>query len=530
VKVQMEDFTNDTPTVASKIDLGEFETPPQKSGATSLFIGGGLGCVLLLCLGLMASGAFFLVRNAGSDEVEAAGAEVETVTPQDNELPVGKEADTETEAMQTETEVEVSEAEVSEVVPQEGQPEMGQLNFSLDPQGAGTPAESLFSFETGVSQIHVIFEYANLSPEKTWTQVWFHNGNEVFSTSQPWLEAESGVFDYIIEAGGEPLPAGQWALEFHIDGELLTAGSFVIEDPAATDSAVQPTPVEPIRVYKLVYTRWNGEKHDLYVGDTNGSSEQFVLGRAAGPSWSPDGRYIYFYGEEGVDNQVIGGKLIPLPDATNGIIRIEAAPLPASVGQAKLFQGHGWNDGNARWANVSPDGSMIAYDGDRGGGRRVYFLGTAGNQQFRYEIIGEQADWSPDSQKIVYRSGRNNQVGLWISNRTDSGHFRLTSGGTDSFPAWSPDGQMVAFSRDGGGNVDIYTVKIDGTDLKRLTETPGHDTLPLYLPNGDLVFRSARNGRWGIWKMKGDGSSPVEIIPNAPVGPEWSFSRMDVLR
>jgi TolB protein len=173
---------------------------------------------------------------------------------------------------------------------------------------------------------------------------------------------------------------------------------------------------------------------------------------------------------------------------------------------------------------------MIAYDGDRGGGRRVYFLGTDANQQFRYEIIGEQADWSPDNQKIVYRSGRNNQVGLWISNRTDSGHFRLTSGGTDSFPAWSPDGQTVAFSRDAGGNVDIYTVKIDGTELKRLTETPGQDTLPLYLPNGDLVFRSARNGRWGIWKMKGDGSNQVEIIPNAPVGPEWSFSRMDVLR
>jgi TolB protein len=157
-------------------------------------------------------------------------------------------------------------------------------------------------------------------------------------------------------------------------------------------------------------------------------------------------------------------------------------------------------------------------------------LGTNANQQFRFEIIGEQADWSPDSQQIVYRSGRNNQVGIWISNRTDSGHVRITTGGSDSFPSWSFDGQTIAFSRDAGGNVDIYTVNVDGSNLTRLTSAPGHDTLPLFLPNGDIVFRSARTGSWAIWKMASDGSDQAQIISNAPVGPEWSFSRMDVLR
>jgi hypothetical protein len=211
VKVQMEDFKNDTPTVASKLDLGDLtndtptvasklepgdlESSPQKSGVTSLFIGGGLGCVLLLCLGLMASGVFFLVRYAGSDEVEAAGPEVETVTPQESELPVGKEAEAETEAIQTEVEVEVSEAEVSQVST-EGEPEMGQLDFSLEPKSAAEAVDSLFAFESGVSQIHVTFEYRNLTPQQTWTQVWFHNGNEVLSNSQPWLRRSSGDRQY----------------------------------------------------------------------------------------------------------------------------------------------------------------------------------------------------------------------------------------------------------------------------------------------------------------------------------------------
>lgn len=525
---------NDSPTIASRAGMEELQPSSQKSGTKTFLIGGGVGCMLLLCLGLLAGSTLFLVRQIGADsaeeaeaaeEVEVAAAEEEAIAPAKSELE--REQEAENEPILEEVEAEVSEASNAPT----GEPEMGQISFVLETDAAGEGDESSFVFEVGVTQLHAVFEYANLAPSQTWTQVWYHNGNEVFRTSQPWLEAESGVFDYIIEAGGEPLPAGQWALEFLIDDALLTAGSFVIESPDAEAGGTDEISlVEMAKVYKLAYTRWNGEKHDLYVGDTNGSVEQFIMGRAAGPSWSPDGRYLFFYGEEGVDQQVINGKHYPLPGATNGLVRIDAIPLPASIGQVRIFQGHGWNDGTARSTNISPDGTMIAYDGDRGGGRRVYFLGTSANQQFRYEIIGEQADWAPDSQRIVYRSGRNNQTGLWISNRTDTGHIWITNGGTDSFPAWAYDGETIAFSRDVGGNVDIYTVKPDGTNLTRLTTTPGHDTLPLYLPNGELVFRSARNGRWGIWKMQGDGANQVEIITNAPVGPEWAFSRMDVLR
>jgi TolB protein len=208
---------------------------------------------------------------------------------------------------------------------------------------------------------------------------------------------------------------------------------------------------------------------------------------------------------------------------------MRANPLPASLEQLSLFQSSEWKQGTARWAKVSPDGGMVAFDAKPSGDYRIYFLGTAGNQQFRYEIIGEQADWSPDSHKIVYRSGRDGRSGLWISDRTDSGHTLLTNHGSDAFPTWSPDGQTIAFSREEGGNVDIYTVNTDGSNLRHLTTAPGHDTLPTYAPNGELIFRSARTGSWGIWKMRADGSEQVEIIPNACVGNDWAYSRIDVL-
>ena len=154
-------------------------------------------------------------------------------------------------------------------------------------------------------------------------------------TNLPWLEAETGLFEYVIEAGGEPLPAGEWALEFYVAGELLSAGSFLIEsNEAPLDTAEVPDLSDLPKVYKLAYTKWNGEKHDLYVGDTNGDREQFILRGGAGPSWSRDGRYIFFYGEEGVDQQLINGTRHPLPGVTNGIIRLDASPLPATVAQA----------------------------------------------------------------------------------------------------------------------------------------------------------------------------------------------------
>jgi hypothetical protein len=519
---------NDTDqTIPSKLNLDLPADKPQSS-RKPILIAGGAGCGLLLCLVLLMSSGLFVGKNlATASEAEATETKA-AVTARPTELleEAAEEANQDTAAA-----ADTGTTSEAEQEAQAGAPTMGPITFALETTAEGEAVESSFAFDEGVTTLHAVFEYANLTPTQVWTQVWYYNGSELLNTSQSWPEDPTGLYDYLIEAGGDPLPAGEWALEFYIDGELLTAGSFTVESQAETAATAEPVAtVEPARLYRLAYTKWNGQKHDLYLGDTNGSQEQFIMGRAAGPSWSPDGRYIYFYGEEGVDQQVINGRTYPLPGATNGLVRVTVLPVPASVSQLKLHQGHGWNDGTARSANVSPDGAMIAYDGDRGGGRRIYFLGTAATQQFRYEIIGEQADWAPDSQRIVYRSGRNNQTGIWISNRTDSGHFRITSGGTDSFPAWSPDGETIAFSRDVGGNVDIYTVGIDGSNLKRLTDAPGHDTLPLYLPTGEIVFRSARTGGWAIWKMAGDGSEQVQIIANAPVGPDWSFSKMDVLR
>jgi Tol biopolymer transport system component len=293
------------------------------------------------------------------------------------------------------------------------------------------------------------------------------------------------------------------------------------------------------------------------VADTNGSNTQLLFTHASGPSWSPDKKRLFFFGEQGVTQQQREGQVgCSFGTISDGLVAIDVmSPLrdicavqggewfcerkrvdlqsePSDVctaGGISIYQNLDWKVGSARWAAASPDGEAIAFDAKPGGDYRIYFRAMLGaSQQFRFELVGEQGAWSPDGQKMVYRSGRDNKAGLWISNRDDSGHTNITNEGSDSFPAWSPDGRTIAFSRKTYGNIDIYTINIDGTGLTRLTEHPGHDTLPVYTPDGDLVFRSDRSGSWGIWKMSRSGGGQTEIIPNAGVGPDWAYSKMDV--
>lgn len=437
-------------------------------------------------------------------------------------------------------------------------PEFGSVTFALGATADYKPINAGITFQEGITEVHAIFEYSGMSKEYTWERVWYLDGKEVLRNAQKWTGDEAGVFDYYIDAGKDPLFPGKWNLELYVQDKLLQTGSFTItpkvgppltaattEAEHAADLATPtpeaetppPTPA-PTKAaassgggtYKLAYTKWDGGQDNLYVADTNGKGEKFLLNRAAGPSWTPTGQEIFFFGEAGVDRQHLAdGRDFVFDGISNGIVAlVNAAALP-TADQAKLFQGNDWKQGTARWASVSPDGQMVAFDAKPGGSDyRIYFLGTADNQQYRIEIPGEQADWSPNSQKIVYRSGRNGKTGIWISNRDDSSPTNITNNGSDSFPAWSPDGKTIAFSRDEGGNVDIYTVNVDGSNLKRLTDTPGPDSLPIYTPSGDIIFRSARSGNWGIWKMSGSGGNQQEIIPNAGVGPDWAFSKMDV--
>jgi Tol biopolymer transport system component len=108
---------------------------------------------------------------------------------------------------------------------------------------------------------------------------------------------------------------------------------------------------------------------------------------------------------------------------------------------------------------------------------------------------------------------------IYVMNPDGTGERRLTDQpGHDSFPAWSPDGQRIAFASrravDGKVNTDIYVMDAYGSAVKRLTHTSAYDWDPAWSPDGgQLAYKSfpPREGApgapaQGIYVMNADGS------------------------
>ena len=94
-------------------------------------------------------------------------------------------------------------------------------------------------------------------------------------------------------------------------------------------------------------------------------------------------------------------------------------------------------------------------------------------------------------------------------------------------PAWSGDGETIAFSR--GASTDSFVVDVDCWEVEQLTDAPGQNTLPAWTPDSQqIVFRTTRNGRWQIFVMNADGSDQRLIVDYAPVSADWAFDRMSV--
>lgn len=541
---------DDDRTVVSDHPL--VDTPPKKRSPW-MWVGLG-GCAAVLCLGLVVVAAVFLIGGDGDFEFGLGGGKE---TPSPTTEVVSKP--TPTKAKPTKTPKPTPEPTATEVAPEPSatkgiaggiqlptatpttvqistatptavslEPAIGPITFATGVTDDSQPVGAGITFPGDIEEIHAIFSYEGMSESDTWERYWYQDEEEAGVGSGPWDAGESGTFDLSLTGGGEPLGAGIWELEIYVNGELAQSGTFIIQ-ASATPPTKESTSSPPVaRTHKIAFARWDGGKHNLYIANTDGSGEQFLWERAAGPSWSSDGQHLSFYGEEGVDRQVRDGVEYVVPGTSNGILWLKVANFPSDITQVET--GQFVQEGTARWTAWSPSGDMLAFDAARGSpDRRVYFLGTADNQQFSIEIPGEQADWSPKSDQVVYRSGRDGKQGIWISNRDDSGAHNISNEGSDSFPSWSPDGGKIAFHRESEGNVDIYVMNVDGSNVHRLTDAPGPDTLPAWTPDSrGIVFRSARAGSWGIYIMNADGSGQEQIIANADPGPDWSFGRMDV--
>ena len=154
----------------------------------------------------------------------------------------------------------------------------------------------------------------------------------------------------------------------------------------------------------------------------------------------------------------------------------------------------------------SPDGSKIAFASWRkasGRSHAIYVMNADGSEFTR--ITGEDAPyhdptWSPDGNRIAYTSWRDQSYKIVVIDADGSNPTVITDGsGSHSQPTWSPDGSQVAFIRTTDDGADIYVMNPDGTDQSLLLDAsvlyeerpgrvgPAYVQSPAWSPDGNRI-------------------------------------------
>jgi len=112
--------------------------------------------------------------------------------------------------------------------------------------------------------------------------------------------------------------------------------------------------------------------------------------------------------------------------------------------------------------------------------------------------------WSPDGQWLAYVSFETKHSAVYVQ-LVRTGERRQVSAraGVNGAPEWSPDGKKLALTLGGsGGNPDIYVLDLATQDLTRITDDPAIDTEPEWAPDGrSLYFTSDRAGSPQIYQI-----------------------------
>jgi TolB protein len=136
--------------------------------------------------------------------------------------------------------------------------------------------------------------------------------------------------------------------------------------------------------------------------------------------------------------------------------------------------------------SYSPDGAQICFESDRGGHQQIYIMSAAGGAAQRISFgdgTYSTPVWSPRGDYIAFTRLLEDKFAIGVMKPDGSGERILTEGFHNEGPTFSPNGRVIMFFRDPGGNSgpSLFTVDISGRNEQRVP-TPSYASDPAWSP------------------------------------------------